>query len=92
MESDVDGVQEATDAACREALAGLDGESARALLVLDCNARLLFLGDGVVDEVNRIVEHAEGAAVAGLYTYGEIARTRGSAGFHQQTLVVLAIA
>ncbi len=66
--------------------------SARALLVFDCNARLLFLGDGVVDEVDRIVAHADGAAIAGLYTYGEIARTRGSAGFHQQTLVVLAIA
>ena len=92
MESDVDGVQAATDAACREALDGLGGEPAAALLVLDCNARLLFLGDGVADEVDRIVEHADGAAVAGLYTYGEIARTRGSAGFHQQTLVVLAIA
>ncbi len=92
MESDVDGVQEATDAACREALDGLGGEAARALLVLDCNARLLFLGDRVADEVDRIVAHAGDAAVAGLYTYGEIARTRGSAGFHQQTLVVLAVA
>ncbi len=92
MESDVDGVQAATDAACREALDGLGGEPAAALLVLDCNARLLFLGEGVTDEVGRIVEHADGAAVAGLYTYGEIARTHGSAGFHQQTLVVLAIA
>jgi hypothetical protein len=92
MESDVDGVQAATDAACREALDGLGGEPAAALLVLDCNARLLFLGDGVVDEVDRILGHADGAAVAGLYTYGEIARTHGSAGFHQQTLVVLAVA
>jgi hypothetical protein len=92
MESDVDGVQEATDAACREALDGLGGEPAAALVILDCNARLLFLGDGVTDEVGRIIEHADGAAVAGLYTYGEIARTCGSAGFHQQTLVVLAIA
>jgi hypothetical protein len=92
MESDVDGVEEATDAACREALDGLGGEAASALLVLDCNARLLFLGDRVADEVDRIVAHAGDAAVAGLYTYGEIARTRGSAGFHQQTLVVLAIA
>jgi hypothetical protein len=32
------------------------------------------------------------APVAGFYTYGEIARTRGVAGFHNQTLVVLAVA
>jgi hypothetical protein len=32
------------------------------------------------------------APVAGFYTYGEIARTRGVTGFHNQTLVVLAVA
>jgi hypothetical protein len=31
------------------------------------------------------------APVAGLYTWGEIARTRGINGFHNQTLVVLAV-
>jgi hypothetical protein len=36
--------------------------------------------------------HARGAPVAGFYTYGEIARTRGMRGFHNQTLVVLSIA
>ncbi|HWI70364.1 MAG TPA: FIST N-terminal domain-containing protein [Baekduia sp.] len=92
MESDADGVKDATDAACREALDGLGGEPALALLAFDCNARLLFLGDGVGDEVARLARHADGAALAGLYTFGEIARTRGSAGFHEQTLVVLALA
>jgi hypothetical protein len=29
--------------------------------------------------------------VAGFYTYGEIARTHGMSGFHNQTLVVLSI-
>ena len=33
-----------------------------------------------------------GSPVAGFYTYGEIARTRGVSGFHNQTLVVLALA
>jgi hypothetical protein len=92
MESDADGVKDATDAACRAALDGLGGDSALALLAFDCNARLLFLGDGVGDEVARLARHAGDAALAGLYTFGEIARTRGSAGFHQQTLVVLALA
>jgi hypothetical protein len=30
--------------------------------------------------------------VAGFYTYGEIARTHGAGGFHNQTLVALALA
>ena len=32
-----------------------------------------------------------GAPVAGFYTYGEIARTQGISGFHNETLVVLAV-
>jgi hypothetical protein len=92
MESDVGDVTDATDAACREALDALGDEPALALIAFDCNARLLFLGDAAADEVARIGRHADGAALAGLYTFGEIARTRGSAGFHEQTLVVLAVA
>ena len=58
----------------------------------DCVARLRYLGDDLAaDEVTRIAEHAAGAPIAGLYTYGEIARTRGIVGYHQQTFVVLAV-
>jgi hypothetical protein len=46
----------------------------------------------VDEEVARIRAHADGAPVAGFYTYGEFARTRGVNGFHNQTLVVLALA
>ena len=72
----------------------MDGEAPRALIVFDCNARLQALGaEGAADEVALIASHAgDDAAVGGLYTWGEIARVRGSAGFHQQTLVVLALA
>jgi hypothetical protein len=45
----------------------------------------------VIDEVARVASHAGGAPVAGFYTYGEIARTQGVSGFHNQTLVVLAV-
>lgn len=31
------------------------------------------------------------ATVSGLYTYGEIARRGGTLGFHNQTMVVLAV-
>ena len=49
-------------------------------------------GEGIEAEVARVAEHGRGAQVAGFYTYGEIARTRGVTGFHNQTLVVLALA
>lgn len=50
-----------------------------------------MLGDGVVDEVAAISACAGNAPIAGFYTYGEIARTTGITGFHNQTLVVLAV-
>jgi hypothetical protein len=94
MAADGDSVRDAADAACLEALGALDGEPPRALIVFDCNARLQALAaEGAADEVALIAEHAgDDAVVGGLYTWGEIARVRGSAGFHQQTLVVLALA
>ena len=42
-------------------------------------------------DFSRISSNARGAPVAGFYTYGEIARTQGMSGFHNQTLVVLSI-
>jgi hypothetical protein len=93
MESDPGSVLDATDAAVQEALAALgDGEDAAALLLFDCSARFKFLRHGAAAEVARAVRHAGDATVAGLYTGGEIARTRGMLGYHQQTLVVLALA
>ena len=51
-----------------------------------------MLGDGGVRrEIERLQAQCEGVPVAGFYTYGEIARTRGTSGFHNQTLVVLAL-
>jgi hypothetical protein len=92
MRGDDDSVQSATDGACSDALGALDGRSPLALLAFDCAARKGVLGDeGTVEEVARIAGHADGAAVAGFYSYGEIARTQGVAGIHNQTLVVLAL-
>jgi hypothetical protein len=91
MEGDDESVLEATDRACTAALDGLMGRPPLGFLAFDCIARRGVLGDeGVKTEVDRISEQA-GAPVAGFYTYGEIARTRGVAGFHNQTLVVLAL-
>ena len=92
MEGDDDSVLEATDVACRDALASLEGRPPIGLLAFDCIARRGVLGDdGIRSEIDRIAHHAGSAPVAGFYTYGEIARTRGVTGFHNQTLVVLAL-
>jgi hypothetical protein len=92
MEGDERSVLQATDAACATALAGVDGAAPLGFLAFDCITRRGVLGDeGIRREVDRVADHADGAPVAGFYTYGEIARTHGSSGFHNQTLVVLAV-
>jgi hypothetical protein len=92
MEGDDDSVLAATDAACVAALDALEGREPLGVLAFDCIARRGVLGEtGIQREVDRIAEHAHGAPVAGFYTYGEIARTHGMSGFHNQTLVVLAL-
>jgi hypothetical protein len=92
LEGDVDSVLGATDDACREAVEALDGRDPLLLLAFDCAARRLVLGDeGIKRETELIAGHACGAPVAGFYSYGEIARTRGPSGVHNETLVVLAV-
>lgn len=90
MEGTADSVLDATDVACADALAQLDGPPV-AVVAFDCVARRGVVGDeGIVDEVRRLEERV-GAPVAGFYTYGEFARVGGASGFHNQTLVTLAI-
>ena len=92
MVGDRESVLTATDEACDDALTMLGDHRPSALLVFDCVARRGVLGeDGIIEEVARLRARAAGAPVAGFYTYGEIARVRGANGFHNQTLVVLAI-
>ncbi len=92
MEGDADSVLAATDAACRDSLAALEGGAPLGMLAFDCIARRGVLGeDGVRAEIARVSANAGGAPVAGFYTYGEIARTYGVSGFHNQTLVILSI-
>ncbi|HEV7888809.1 MAG TPA: FIST N-terminal domain-containing protein [Acidimicrobiales bacterium] len=93
MQGDEQSVLEATDAACGEALASLGEQPPLGMVAFDCIARRGVMGDcGIQREVDRLAGFAHGAPVAGFYTYGEFARTRGTTGFHNQTLVVLAVA
>jgi hypothetical protein len=91
MEGDHDSVMGATDAACADALEPLGGREPLGMIAFDCIARRGVLGDGIATEVARVAASASGAPVAGFYSYGEIARTHGVVGFHNQTLVVLAL-
>ena len=92
MEGSDDSVLAATDAACADALAGLGKRQPLGIVAFDCIARRGVLGDrGIRAEVERVASHSHGAPVSGFYTYGEIARTHGVTGFHNQTLVVLAV-
>jgi hypothetical protein len=92
MEGDSESVLRATDAACNDALGALNGAAPLGVFAFDCIARRGVLGDeGIQHEVQRVAEHSGQAPVAGFYTYGEFARTRGISGFHNQTLVVMAI-
>ena len=94
MEGDDQSVLEATDAAAGDSLAALDGRPALGMIAFDCIARRAVLGEegGIQAEVERLAALAAGAPIAGFYTYGEIARTRGLRGFHNQTLVVFSVA
>jgi hypothetical protein len=92
MEGDTGTVLQAAQDACREAVSGLDGRTPLGVIAFDCETRARFLGaDGRREEVARMVDNTWPAPLAGLYTWGEIARTRGINGFHNQTLVVLAV-
>ena len=93
MTGDAESVLAAADAACGDSLAALGGRPPVGMLAFDCIARRGVLGDdGIRTEIDRLAASAGGAPVAGFYTYGEIARTKGISGFHNQTLVVLSVA
>ncbi len=90
MEGTPESVLDATRGSCEQAIDQLDGPP-RGLLAFDCVARRGVLLDAdIADEIDRIGDMV-GAPIAGFYTYGEIARVAGASGFHNQTLVTLAI-
>ncbi len=92
MTGDTESILAATDAACQEALAGLHGQEPVGMFTFSCAALRAVLGDdGIRREGERLSKWADGVPFAGFHTYGEIARVRGIDGFHNQSLVVLAL-
>jgi hypothetical protein len=93
MTGDMESILAATDAACQDALDGLDGRPPLGILAFSCAALRAVLGaDGIQLESERVAKWAGEVPFAGFYTYGEIARTHGIDGFHNQTMAVLALA
>jgi hypothetical protein len=93
MQGDSHSVLEATHMACQMACDGLHGAPLRGMLLFDCVARRSVLQDErIQEEIQRINAVRGDLPVGGFYTYGEIARTKGAGGFHNQTLVALALA
>jgi hypothetical protein len=92
MEGDEESVVAAAGDACRDAVAALSGVPPLGVLAFDCESRGTLLGPaGMRREVARMTGELAGVPVAGLYTWGEIARIRGINGYHNQTLAVLAV-
>jgi len=91
-EGNFDSVLDAAAESCRAALVALDGEPAAGLFLFDCvSRRAVFTEERVQEETDLIARSCGAIPMAGFYTYGEIARTKGAGGFHNQTLVTLAI-
>jgi hypothetical protein len=89
---DVASTLAAVDSACADAISGLGDASPLALLVFDCAGRRAILGDdGIMIERKTMASRAGSAPLAGFYTYGEVGRIKGVTGFHNQTVVALAL-
>ncbi|MET7403591.1 FIST C-terminal domain-containing protein [Dactylosporangium sp. NPDC005572] len=92
MEGDAESGLDAAGGACREAVAAVGQPRPLGLLAFDCIARRQLLGEGRSSaSVGHMRERSGGAPVAGFYTWGEFARLRGITGYHNMTLVVLAV-
>ena len=91
-EGDYGSVLEEAAESASSAVEALGDAAPAGLLLFDCVSRRSIFGDRHVQEETDLISRCcGGAPMAGFYTYGEIARTKGSGGFHNQTLVTLAI-
>ncbi|MFI5955850.1 FIST signal transduction protein [Cryptosporangium sp. NPDC051539] len=91
LRGDADALLTATDEAFDAAIAGVGDRPVAGLLAFDCVGRRGVLAPRGLTDVTRMTSRAAGASFAGFYCHGEIARTRGTTGYHNQALVVLAL-
>jgi hypothetical protein len=81
---------DAAEGAAGDATAQRTGDPHGAL-VFSCTGRIAPLGHHVTREADAISAAIGATPMAGFFTYGEFARVTGSTGFHNATVVVLAL-
>lgn len=93
MQGSCQTVLHATDEVCRQAEQNLEGLPAKGFLLLECVARKSLLEEaGLLEESLHFPSLSQQAVLGGFYTYGEIGRSEGAGGLHNQTVVALALA
>jgi hypothetical protein len=90
MSGDWQDLVTAAERAGADAVGQLTSEP-RGALVFSCTARVAPLGMHLGEEATAISQSIGGRPMAGFFTYGEFARVTGSTGFHNATVVVLAL-
>jgi hypothetical protein len=92
LDGEPDSMVSAARRAAEEAHRNLRGARAAAVLLFDCVCRGMILDSGFSREIEAVQSVFPGVPVAGLLTYGEIARFKGRLeGWHNTTAVVAAI-
>lgn len=92
MEGDEISVIESAALACEEARGRLGGAEPIGAIVFDCVGRRLVLGAKLDKEADAIASSLGNVPFGGFFTYGEIARARGSSGVHNETFVAMVLA
>jgi hypothetical protein len=90
MTADWEDLVDAAEQAGAEAVAQL-GRDPLGALVFSCTGRVAPLGPNLRHEAAAISRSIGPSSMAGFFTYGEFARLTGSTGFHNATVVVLAL-
>jgi hypothetical protein len=92
LDGEADSMVSAAHRAAEEAHRNLKGAPASAVLLFDCVCRGMILDSAFGREIEAVQSVFPGVPIAGLLTYGEIARFKGRLeGWHNTTAVVVAI-
>jgi hypothetical protein len=90
VECDEDSLLQTSELVAEQAINGRQRDISL-LLVFSCVARLDVLGRRGAEEARRLQAVAGAIPIFGIYTYGEFARTRSVAGYHNTTIAAIAL-